>query len=98
GEVARGERGDTDDVHVGVDRLLRDLLGRGEERPDVDVEAHVGKGGDHYLLSTVVPVLAHLGDQDPGTAALGLLELLGRGDHGFHGTVATLGCFRAIHT
>gem|GEM_PF-4268745 len=31
------------DVHVGVDGLLGDLLGRGEQRSDVDVEAHVGE-------------------------------------------------------
>jgi alkylhydroperoxidase/carboxymuconolactone decarboxylase family protein YurZ len=39
-------------VHVGVDRLLGDLLGRREQRADVDVEAHVGEGADHDLLTT----------------------------------------------
>ena len=76
-EVARGERGDPDDVDVGVDGLLRDLLGRGEQRPHVDVEAHVGEGADDDLLAAVVAVLAHLRDQDARAAALGLLELVG---------------------
>ena len=77
-EVAGRQRGDADDVHVGVDRLLGDLLGRGEQRPDVDVEAHVGERRDDDLLAAVVAVLAHLGDQDARPAALGLRELLGR--------------------
>ena len=74
GQVARRQRGDADDVHVGVDRLLGDLLGRREQRAHVDVEAHVGERADHDLLAAVVAVLAHLGDQDARAAALGLLE------------------------
>ena len=70
GEVPGRQRGDADDVHVGVDRLLGDLLGRGEQRAHVDVEAQVGERGDHDLLAAVVAVLAHLGDQDARTAAL----------------------------
>ena len=77
---AASER-DPDDVHVGVDGLLGDLLRRGEQRPHVDVEAQVGEGGDHDLLAAVVAVLAHLGDQDAGAAALGLLELRGGLEH-----------------
>ena len=65
GEVAGGQRVHADDVHVGVDRLLGDLLRRGEQRADVDVEAQVGERGDDDLLAAVVPVLAHLRDQDP---------------------------------
>ena len=69
-QVAGGQRGDADDVHVGLDRLAGHL-GRGlEQRADVDVEAEVGEGGGDDLLAAVVAVLAHLGDQDPGTAAL----------------------------
>ena len=84
---AASER-DPDDVHVGVDRLLGDLLGGGEQRADVDVEAHVGEGADHDLLAAVVAVLAHLGDQDPGAATLGLLELLGGLDDLLHEVAA----------
>ena len=80
-QVPGGQRADADDVHVRVDGLLGDLLGRGEQRPDVDVEAEVGEGGDDDLLAPVVPVLAHLGDQDPRPAALLGLERLGGGEH-----------------
>src|ERR1700678_3252035 len=78
-QMARRERGDPDDVDVGLDGLTGHL-GRGlEQRPDVDVEAEVGEGAGDDLLPTVVAVLAHLGDEDPGTAPLGPLEVRGRG-------------------
>ena len=89
-EVAGGQRRDPDDVHVGVDRLLRDLLGRGEQRADVDVEAQVGERGDDHLLAAVVAVLAHLRDQDPRPAALGLLELVGRVEDLLHERAAAM--------
>ena len=77
-EVPGGERVDADDVHVGLDRLPRDL-GRGlEQRADVDVEAEVGERGGEHLLPAVVPVLAHLRHQDARPAALRLGELVGR--------------------
>ena len=81
GQVPGGQRADPDDVHVAVDGLLGDLLGRGEQRAHVDVEAEVGEGGDDDLLAAVVAVLAHLGDQDARAAALLRLELLGGGEH-----------------
>ena len=68
-EVAGGQRGHPDDVHVGVDGLLGDLLGRREQRAHVDVEAHVGERADDDLLAAVVAVLAHLRDEDPRAAA-----------------------------
>ena len=71
-EVPGGQRVDADDVHVGLDRLAGDLAGRLEQRADVDVEAEVGERGGDHLLAAVVAVLAHLGDQDPRPAALGL--------------------------
>ncbi len=83
-QVTGGQRVHADDVHVGVDRLLGDLLRRGEQRADVDVEAHVGEGGDDDLLAAVVAVLAHLGDQDARATTLVLGELLGRGEHLLH--------------
>ena len=54
---------DADHVHVVLDRLARDLLGRLEERADVDVEAEVGERGGDHLGAAVVAVLADLGDQ-----------------------------------
>jgi hypothetical protein len=49
---------------------------RGEQRPDVDVEAEIGEGRGDHLLAAVVAVLADLGDQDARPAALVGLELV----------------------
>src|SRR5213592_3115267 len=57
---------DADHVHVVLDRLARDLLGRLEEHAHVDVEAQVGEGGGDHLGAAVVAVLADLGDQHAG--------------------------------
>ena len=64
--MAGSQRADTHDVHVVVDRLLGCLARRLEQRTDVDVEAEVGKRRGDDLLTTIVAVLAHLGDQDTG--------------------------------
>ena len=95
-EVTGGQARHADDVHVGVDRLLGDFLGRGEQRAHVDVEAHVGERRDDDLLAAVVTVLAHLGDEDARAAALGLLERLGGLDD--LGDVAAVAGFGAVHT
>ena len=71
GQVAGGQRGHADDVHVGLDRLAGHLRRRLEERADVDVEAEVGEGGGDDLLAPVVAVLAHLGHQDAAGAGPG---------------------------
>ena len=63
-QMPRRQRRDADDVHVVLDGLARRLVGRGEQRPDVDVEAQVGERRGDHLLPAVVAVLAHLGDQD----------------------------------
>ncbi len=63
-----------DDVHVVLDRLARGLVGRCEQRPDVDVEAEIGERRGDHLLAAVVAVLAHLGDEDARAAAVVLLE------------------------
>ena len=59
-----------DDVHVVLDRVARRLLGRLEERADVDVEAEVGERGGDHLGAAVVAVLAELGDEHARAAAL----------------------------
>src|SRR5438094_5016774 len=64
--VAARLGGDADHVHVVLDRLARDLLGRLEEHAHVDVEAQVGEGGGDHLGAAVVAVLADLGDQHAG--------------------------------
>src|SRR5947208_1812304 len=58
-------------------RLRRDLVRRLEQRAHVDVEAQVGERGGDDLLTAVVPVLAHLGDQDARPSSFRLLERLG---------------------
>ena len=68
--VAARLRRDADHVHVVLDRLARDLLGRLEERADVDVEAEVGERGGDHLGAAVVAVLADLGDQHARPAAV----------------------------
>src|SRR5438105_3347241 len=65
--VDAGLGGHTDHVHVVLDRLARDLLGRLEERADVDVEAEVGERRRDDLRAPVVAVLPDLGDQDART-------------------------------
>ena len=68
--VAGGLAGDADHVHVVLDRGPGDLGRRLEQRPEVDVEAEVGERGADDLGAPVVAVLAHLGHEDPGPAAL----------------------------
>ena len=75
-QVPGRQRRHPDHVHVVVGGLARHLVGRGEQRADVDVEADVRERRRDHLLPAVVPVLAHLGDQDAGPAAVGLGELL----------------------
>src|SRR6266436_5324121 len=70
-------------MHVVFDRLPRRLLGGGEQRPDIDVEADIGKGRGDHLLAAVVAVLADLGDQDARPAALGILERVDQRLHFF---------------
>jgi hypothetical protein len=70
---------ETDDVHVVLDRLPRDLFRGLEQRADVDVEAEVGERRGDDLLAAVVAVLAHLGDEDSGAAALVLQRRPRRG-------------------
>ncbi len=74
GEVRGRQRRDAEDMHVVLDRLPRRLVGGGEQRPDIDVEADIGEGGRDHLLAAVVAVLADLGDEDARAAALGILE------------------------
>ena len=64
-----------DDVDVVLDGGPGDLLGRLEQRAEVDVEAEVGEGGADHLGAAVVAVLAHLGHEQARPAAL----LLGEG-------------------
>ncbi len=61
-------------MHVVVDGLARDLVGRLEHGPDVDVEAEVGERARHDLGAAVVPVLPELGHQDARVTPLTLAK------------------------
>src|SRR5204863_3286534 len=52
-----------DDVDIVLDRLAGGLFRRLEQRPDIDIEADIGKGGGDDLGAAVVAVLAELDDQ-----------------------------------
>ena len=68
-----------------VGRQRRDLLGRREQRPDLDVEAEIGESRGDDLLAAIVAVLAHLGDEDARTMALVLGEGAGHRHHALVG-------------
>jgi hypothetical protein len=57
-----------------LDRLASCFVRRLEQRTDIDVEAEIGEGGGDDLLSTVVAVLAHLGDENARAASMLVLE------------------------
>ena len=67
--VARGERTDAHHVHIVFDRLAGRLLRRLKQRPDVDIESKIRIRRRDDPGPAVVPVLAQLGDVDPGAAA-----------------------------
>src|SRR5581483_875926 len=74
GEVCGGERGDAENVNVVLDGLPRSFVGGRKQRPDIDVEADIGKGGCNDLLAAVVAVLADLCNEDARSPAFCLLE------------------------
>ena len=61
--MAGGLARHADNVDVVLDRLARRLLGRLEQRADIDVEADIGEGGGDDLGAAVVAVLAQFDDQ-----------------------------------
>src|SRR5262249_56412473 len=75
-EMGCGEGRDAKNMHVILDRLPGCFCGRRKKRPDIDVEAEIGKSrGDHFLTA-VVSVLSDLGDEQARAAAFGSLECL----------------------
>ena len=94
--MPRGLRRHADDVHVVLDRRLGHLGGGLEERAEVDVEAEVGERRAHDLGATIVSVLAHLGHEHAGLAALGAGELGDRVTDGDE--VGIVAVRRAVHT
>src|SRR3954454_16679592 len=63
-------------MYVVLHRMPR-YFGRGlKERTDIDVEPEIGKRRRDHLGAAVVPVLAHLRDEDARAAPFGLGELI----------------------
>ena len=83
-EVAGGERRDTDDVPPRRGSLRRDLLGREEQRADVDVEGHVPRSTERrktFSAAVCIDILASSPTRMRGRRPLGLGELVGRRAH-----------------
>src|SRR5271154_214985 len=69
-------------------RKRRHFLRSREQRADFDVEPEIGERRGNDLLAAVMSILAHLGDQNPGSAALVLGESAGHCDHALVGLPA----------
>lgn len=65
----------SDHVHVVVNSLSSHFLGSREESSNIDIVTKVGKSTGNHLSSSVVAVLAHLGNEDSGVAAVLLGEI-----------------------
>src|SRR5581483_3783202 len=100
-QVPGHQRADTDEVDAVLHRLPGRLCGRLKQRADVHVEAQICEGGGNYLLSAIVTVLSHLGDEDTRPTALGLLKLLHQATHFLHRALPIAsrgGVYSAHHT
>ena len=88
-KVARGERRDANDMGLLLGRQRGHLLRSCKQRPDLDVEPEIRKRRGNDLLPAVMSILAHLGDQNPGSATLVLGEGAGHRDHPLVGLSAS---------
>ena len=61
-------------MHVTLNCEARHFAWRLEERTDIDVKADVGQRGGDHLGAAIMTVLAHLCDEDAGSAPLFTLE------------------------
>ena len=66
-------------------RTRRHFLRRCKQRSDFDVESEIRERRGDDLLPAIMPILSHLGDQDPRSAAFVLGEGAGHCDHTFVG-------------
>ena len=62
-------------------RKRRNLLGRCEQRANVDVESKIRERRGDDLLPAIMPILAHFGDEDARSMTLVLHERAGHCDH-----------------
>ena len=68
----------TDNMHIVLDSHTSSLFRGLEQRSHIHVEATVGITCCHYLCTTVVTVLTHLGNEDTRTTTLLLSKLVGK--------------------
>ena len=68
----------TDNMHIVLDSHTSSLFRGLEQRSHIHVEATVGITCCHYLCTTVVTVLTHLGNEDTRTTTFLLCELVGQ--------------------
>ena len=78
--VPGGERAGAHGVDLALERQRGGFLRGLEQRTGDDLEAHVGKGAGDHVGAAVVPVLAHLGDQQPRRAPEPAADRLDAGD------------------
>src|SRR5690606_18819942 len=68
GFMPSGKAGDPHSVNIIFNGMPGYLLRGLKQRPDVDIEAHVGKTCSDNLCATVVSVLAQFGNEYPRPA------------------------------
>src|SRR3546814_13606845 len=85
-----------DDVDAAVEGEHHRLLGRLEQRPRHDVETHVAEGRSDDVGTAIVPVLAHLGDEQFGLAPHAAFDRRDAVEHLLPAVVAFIG--RGIST
>ena len=74
GHVTCGLRGDSNDMNIIVDGVLRRLFRRLEQRADIHIEADIGEScGDNYRAA-IMAILAHFHHQHPRAAAFARSE------------------------
>ena len=80
--------GEADHVNVVVHCVLCSFFRSLEQRPYVNVPAHISEGGRQYFLSAVMTVLTHLGQEDTRPAAFQFFKFFRQRIGFFHIVVA----------
>jgi len=66
----------SNNVHIVINGHSCDLLRSLEKTTDINVETEISESTSNNLCTSVMAVLAHLGDEDTGITSLILRELL----------------------
>ena len=76
--MTSSQRRRTNDVYIILDSLTSSLGRCLEQWTHIHVEATIGITCCHYLCTTVVTILTHLGNEDTRTTTLLLSKLVGK--------------------